>query len=448
MPDPRATTARSLRRTDTTVRVQQFLDEMLFSPLHWPWKTVRLERYSFEDFRQRPLSASISVAELYHENSKLFQQMLPEIAAMRVDAGLRREFVSRRAVTMAAEASEVPADPPIAEFLARVASRVELELFYAIELRVVVGHSLLIYEPSAGTLHLVKRLSVRDVEALRQAVRLLAPPWLPPHEGRLLFIVGFFGRDETLLGPRGYRRTILDAGRIAQVVLEESRIRGQPLHPVYEFADRDVEDAIELDGTEVGPWSGLKWRRRVMVAKERLRDMVDLMSEYECQHLLRMVDPVVAGERFWEGDVAIFYNEYVKMRSFNVSRNPASFVSTAPAKQKGIFAPIPLVKSYPTADRIRLPPPKHIRESLSDVIVRRRSRRIYQDRPISLEQLATLLQHAAGITASVAAYDFNRLPLRTFPSAGGLQAPECYCFVRTVEGVRWTPPMGPIWPAA
>jgi SagB-type dehydrogenase family enzyme len=172
-----------------------------------------------------------------------------------------------------------------------------------------------------------------------------------------------------------------------------------------------------------------------MSARDHLHGMVDLLSEYESQHLLRLVDGVVAGERFWEGDVAIFYNEYVKMRSLNVSRNPASFVSTAPIQQEGIFAPIPLIKTYPTADRVLLPPPNHLQEGLSDVIVRRRSKRSYQDRPISVEQLATLLQHAAGITGSVAAYDFNRLPLRTFPSAGGLQAPELYCFARTVESV-------------
>jgi hypothetical protein len=258
MSDPPATSAHSRKRTDIGVGVQRFFDEMLFAPLHWPLKVVRLERDSFEDFRQRPLSAGISVAELYRENSKLFPQALPEIAAMRADPGLRREFVSRRAAELTAEASETSVDPPLAEFLARIVSRVELELFYSIELRLVLGASLAIYAPPSRTLHLVKQLSVRDLEVLRRATRLLAPPRLPPHEGGLLFIVGFFGRDEMLLGPRGYRRTLLEAGRITQVVLEERRARGQPTYPVYEFADRDVEAAIELDGTEVGALVGFE----------------------------------------------------------------------------------------------------------------------------------------------------------------------------------------------
>jgi hypothetical protein len=258
MPDPPGNTAYGRKRIDTGVGIQRFFDEILFSPLHWPWKAVRLERDSFQDFRQRSLSAGISVAELYHENSKLFRQALPEVAATRVDAGLRRELVSRRAAELAAEASKMPVHPRVAELLAGVAARVEPELFYVIELRLVLGMSLAIYEPAAGTLHLVKQLSVRDLESLHRAVRLLAPPWLPPHEGGLLFIVGFFGREEMLLGPRGYRRALLEAGRVAQIVLEESRVRGQPTSPLYEFADRDVEAAIELDGTEVGVLVGFE----------------------------------------------------------------------------------------------------------------------------------------------------------------------------------------------
>jgi len=172
-----------------------------------------------------------------------------------------------------------------------------------------------------------------------------------------------------------------------------------------------------------------------MSTKEHLSRTLGLLSEYECEHLSRIVDAIVAGERFWEGDVAIFYNEYIKMRSFSVSRNPGAFVSTAPVGEEGIFSPIPLRKVYENANRVTLPPPTHLKDSLSDVVVRRRSRRLYRETSISIQHLATLLQHAAGITGAVAAYDFNRLPLRTFPSAGGLQSPEVYCYARMVTGI-------------
>ena len=53
----------------------------------------------------------------------------------------------------------------------------------------------------------------------------------------------------------------------------------------------------------------------------------------------------------------------------------------------------------------------------------------------SLGQLSTLLQHACGITGFVAAYNFTRLPLRSFPSHGGLQAPEIYLSAQAVDGL-------------
>jgi SagB-type dehydrogenase family enzyme len=172
-----------------------------------------------------------------------------------------------------------------------------------------------------------------------------------------------------------------------------------------------------------------------MSAKHDLTRVIDSLSEYECQHLSRLVGNLAAGERFWEGDVAVFYNEYVKMRSSVVSHDPSSFVSTAPMHQEGIFAPIPLIKAYPSATRIDLPQPSNIPVSLSEVLIQRRSTRRYTDQPLSLFELATLLQHGAGVTGSAAAYDFRKLPLRTFPSAGALQAPEVYCFTRAVVDV-------------
>jgi SagB-type dehydrogenase family enzyme len=45
------------------------------------------------------------------------------------------------------------------------------------------------------------------------------------------------------------------------------------------------------------------------------------------------------------------------------------------------------------------------------------------------------LQYACGITDFVPAYGFTRMPLRSFPSHGGLQAPEVYLSVQAVDGI-------------
>ena len=86
------------RRTQLTITPQRLFNEALNTPLQWPWKTVRLERNSLQDYRQRPSTAHFSVAELYHENSKLFPQMLPELAVACVEGDeFRHEFSSAQA---------------------------------------------------------------------------------------------------------------------------------------------------------------------------------------------------------------------------------------------------------------------------------------------------------------------------------------------------------------
>ncbi len=166
-------------------------------------------------------------------------------------------------------------------------------------------------------------------------------------------------------------------------------------------------------------------------AKEELHRLVDVLSDYECTHLLRAVRGVAEGDRFWEGDCGHFYNEYVKVRYFTTSRNPP----TAHPPETDAFVPLTLIKSYPDADRVSLPMADPLESSVGDALRHRRSRRNYADAPLTLPQLSTLLHHAAGVTTSAPAYGLPALPLRTFPSHGGLQSPELYLAARAVTGL-------------
>lgn len=172
-----------------------------------------------------------------------------------------------------------------------------------------------------------------------------------------------------------------------------------------------------------------------MSAKEDLQRLVSTLSDYECSHLLSVVHEVAVGERFWEGDIGILYNEYVKARYFNISRNLANLIPAGPAADEGIFVPIPIVKSYANAPRIELPAPGRISTDYSRTVLNRRSRRDFTGEPLTLSQLSTLLQHACGATLFVEGYDYTRLPLRSFPSSGGLQAPEVYLSIQRIENL-------------
>jgi SagB-type dehydrogenase family enzyme len=168
-------------------------------------------------------------------------------------------------------------------------------------------------------------------------------------------------------------------------------------------------------------------------AKDQLHRLVDLLSDYECAYLRSAVRDVVAGERFWEGDSGLLYHEYVKQRFFRVGRNAPR---TTSATDRHAFVPMCITKSYAANEQISLPQPPALTGLLQDALLHRRSRRDYQDSAIGLAQLSALLHYGCGITASVPAYGFDSLPLRTFPSHGGLQSPEVYVAARAVKGLE------------
>lgn len=170
--------------------------------------------------------------------------------------------------------------------------------------------------------------------------------------------------------------------------------------------------------------------------RDELHQLVNLLSDYECDHLYSIVNKVASGERFWEHDIGALYNEYVKARYFDVSRDLSSIVPAGPVYEDNPFVPIPLVKPYPDAARLSLPAPDESELSVTAAIAGRRSRRDYSGDPLSAAQLSSLLHHGAGTTGYVRGYGYRRWPLRSFPSSGGLQVPEVYVAVRDVVGIE------------
>jgi hypothetical protein len=242
------------RRIEVTLTSQKLFDQLLHPPLHWPGKTVLLERNSLLDYQQRSVSGRMSIAEFYHENSKLFPQMIPELTVSHVDmeAFRRRYLEGRSIVARSSGASMLELDPRWRELLDKTAIAVELDTFYAIELRILVGGALGVYDPGLDASYIVKRLSPAETASIQEALRLLATPGETPLSGPLLFVLGCFGRNDILFGPRGYRRTLLDAGRMTQAVLLQAMRMRIPVRARYDFTERDVDYAMEADGIEQG----------------------------------------------------------------------------------------------------------------------------------------------------------------------------------------------------
>src|SRR3989442_12785647 len=77
------------------------------------------------------------------------------------------------------------------------------------------------------------------------------------------------------------------------------------------------------------------WKRGQVSAREELRGLINVLSDEESEHLVSLVRDAVAGERFWETDVAIVYNEYVKGRYRQLGPPPASGDGMAPGASLG-----------------------------------------------------------------------------------------------------------------
>ncbi len=97
---------------------------------------------------------------------------------------------------------------------------------------------------------------------------------------------------------------------------------------------------------------------------------------------------------------------------------------------------ISLVKRF--GRTVQLPPPRPAQKTFFDVIVSRRSRRIFNPwRPVSLQQLSNILFSAAGVTARIdGIYEKLDYPFRASPSSGGLHGIDIYVVALRVDGLE------------
>ncbi len=75
-----------------------------------------------------------------------------------------------------------------------------------------------------------------------------------------MFLIGCFARNDLLWGARGYRRTLLSGGRIAERIAAIAFQVGLQTRIIYEFDDHRVDAAIDVDGVEEGTLAVIELR--------------------------------------------------------------------------------------------------------------------------------------------------------------------------------------------
>jgi hypothetical protein len=238
-------------RTQAVLTARDFLKEVGRLSLDWPGKTVRLERDSLYDHWQRPVSHQPSIAELYHENSKLFDAVVGELVASRTNVEeLRRTVAEQRSGAMRERGgTSVELPSAIGELLVDASSGLESALF-AVEIRVLIGANLAIFDPVRKAAYAMKVLAPAELSAVDTSLTLMGTA--PSHgPGRTLFFVtASLARNQILFGPRGYRRSLLEAGQVCQRLLDHIAASGLAATVWFEFADRPIDAAVEVDGIE------------------------------------------------------------------------------------------------------------------------------------------------------------------------------------------------------
>lgn len=90
-------------------------------------------------------------------------------------------------------------------------------------------------------------------------------------------------------------------------------------------------------------------------------------------------------------------------------------------------------KTYPRLNKIILPKPKKINGDIKDLLISRRSRRIFSNKCLKLDSLSSLLFYSAGIINKVDDWTDS---LRTYPSGGGRYPLELYLVINNVDKIN------------
>lgn len=220
---------------------------------------IELLRTAVSDYRLRFDGGDPHVAELFQENTKLSPHTTlhePGDAAALDQARawyLATAYHAQDDHLAAGEADAVrlfvdKLPPPLASVLAPFTGQGRLSsLLYGLDLFVLHEQSLLRVVPRTGFLWRDRRLAGEDDSRMRESI--LATERVP-RTGPLLFLAAAPWRYMMFLGPRGYRRMLLDAGEVLGRLRDLAADAGVEAAVFTDFYDRRVDDVLLLDGVE------------------------------------------------------------------------------------------------------------------------------------------------------------------------------------------------------
>jgi hypothetical protein len=224
--------------------------------------SLDLQRTALSDYVHRFTSTSPHVAELFQENTKLTP--FSTLAVPRDDRSL--EELREWFFTTAYAPKEDEVDPArTGDFRATLndlrpeALGVLLGMFsepgpvanllYSVDLLVLQGRRLFRLVPRTAFLWIERDVTHDKIQALKAAILDVPAPTLA-RSRTFLFLVPCAWRYMLLYGPRGYRHTLLDAGRILAHLEGSARAHNLAIAVSQDFYDKRVDQFLYVDGVE------------------------------------------------------------------------------------------------------------------------------------------------------------------------------------------------------
>ena len=235
--------------------IQMFLETPIIPSPH----SVDLSHSAASDYLYRQARLKPHVAELYHENSKLSPhstlQVPPDTSMLEQ---VRRWFfetayrVDEDTLVANGLGLRIPYEQ-LPKWLQRSLNLFSkpgslTDLLYALDLLVLHDGMLARIVPELDYLWIERE--VKDEATLLPGLFWRSPPVSIEECSTMLIVVACPWRYMVLYGPRGYRHTLLDIGRLLGYLQYQCEFYGYPVFVHQDFLDTKADEFVKADGVE------------------------------------------------------------------------------------------------------------------------------------------------------------------------------------------------------
>jgi hypothetical protein len=237
-------------------RIKFFLEESVIPSPH----SIDLSETPASDYLYRQTRDTPHVAELYLENSKLNPhstqgpigsgETFEEIREWFFETAYDLDgdtYLKRDSPRLRLAEDQLP-DPMQALLDPFSEQGGPTNLLYSIDMFALYGGRLLRRIPQSPYLWTEREVSAEEMQEL--GAKLTGSPDEWTRTDAVLFFVACPWRYMMLHGPRGYRHTLLDLGRLLAVLEGRSGQLGLPISVLQNFHDRFINDFVLADGVE------------------------------------------------------------------------------------------------------------------------------------------------------------------------------------------------------